>query len=76
MWFRATEEAQSFETVADTPGAGRLGQLKVTAVPVPQAPPGCSLRLLREPCFGAGDRVLLVDERPAAFVAMLTAWWV
>lgn len=70
----ATTEAQTFETIADTALRADWAQLAVTAVPSPQAPPGRALRLLADPGYSAGDRVLLVAERPTTYVAMPTVW--
>lgn len=71
----ATADAQTFETVVDTQLRADWANLTVTAVPAPQPPPGASLRLLADPGFSPGDRVLLVAEEPVTYVAMPTVWW-
>lgn len=71
----ATEDAQTFETVADTALRADWADLTVTAVPQPTAPPGRALRVLADPGFATGDRVLLVAEVPVTYVTMPTVWW-
>ena len=66
--------AQTFEVVTDTQLRADWGSLTVTAVPNPQPPPGRALRLLTDPGFAAGDKVVLVAEKPAGYVPMPSTW--
>ncbi len=70
----ATTESQTFESITDTQLRADWADLTVTAVPAPQAPPDRSLRLLADPGFTSGDRVLLVAERPVTYFSMPTIW--
>ena len=70
-----TRPAQAFEVVSDTQLRAGWAALTVTAVPQPTSPPGASLRLLNDPRWRPSDRLLLVAEKPSAFVPEPTDWW-
>ncbi|MEV0319773.1 baseplate J/gp47 family protein [Streptomyces sp. NPDC050658] len=58
-------DAQTFEVAEDVRLRADWAELTVTPMPRPALPAGRSMRFLREPGFGAGDRVLFVAEREA-----------
>lgn len=70
----ATEDPQTFETIADTQLRAEWADLTVTAVPQPTAPTGPNLRLLTDPGFAAGDQILLIAERLTAPDVMPVVW--
>ncbi|CCH76131.1 hypothetical protein BN12_1080008 [Nostocoides japonicum T1-X7] len=66
--------AQPFEVVEDTQLRADWADLTVTAVPSPQVPPGSAIRLLQDPGWRPSDRVLLLAERPTAYVPQPSSW--
>jgi hypothetical protein len=70
-----TRPAQAFEVVADTQLRADWADLTVTAVPTPEPPPGSSLRVLQDPGWRPSDRLLLVAEKPSAYIPEPTNWW-
>ncbi|HEV2890589.1 MAG TPA: hypothetical protein VGX28_09455 [Frankiaceae bacterium] len=74
-----TRESQKYEVAETTELHADWASLTATPVPEPAAPTGRELRFLRDPGFGAGDRVLLLNEseQPAAPVPSgdWSSWW-
>lgn len=70
-----TRAAQTFEISTNTALRADWASLTVTAIPVPQPPPGNALRFLSDPGFAPPDRILLVAEQPKVYQAPPTLWW-
>ena len=69
-----TRSAQVFEVIADTALHSEWDGLTATWVPEAAAPEGREVRFLGDPGFRLGDRVLLVEETPAAGSASPPTW--